>query len=175
MPLFSTTNNTLVSTCNIAAGAARTQQTRHAAHDQPNAVLLCLFPALPTHSFPPATLLQELQELSGRDMLHMTSQTLQKLLPVLNECTEWGQVGRWVGLHALSPCCACLPTQVSGVYQEHPVWLGCPHFFAALCVPLRLSWGCDYMFITRVGQNHIYTVYIRNFWQGNSQIYGHIR
>lgn len=35
---------------------------------------------------------QELQELSGRDMLHMTSQTLQKLLPVLNECTEWGQV-----------------------------------------------------------------------------------
>ena len=27
----------------------------------------------------------------------------------------------------------------------------------------------------RVGQNHIYTVYIRYFWQGNHQIYGHIR
>jgi len=27
----------------------------------------------------------------------------------------------------------------------------------------------------RVGQNHIYTVYIRYFWQGNNQIYGHIR
>jgi hypothetical protein len=29
--------------------------------------------------------------------------------------------------------------------------------------------------IYRVGQNHIYTVYIRFFWQGNHQIYGHIR
>ena len=28
---------------------------------------------------------------------------------------------------------------------------------------------------SRVGQNHIFTVYIRNFWQGNHQIYGHIR
>jgi len=27
----------------------------------------------------------------------------------------------------------------------------------------------------RVGQNHIYTVNIRYFWQGNHQIYGHIR
>mmetsp|Transcript_8122 Transcript_8122/g.21661 ORF Transcript_8122/g.21661 Transcript_8122/m.21661 type:complete len:927 (-) Transcript_8122:280-3060(-) len=36
--------------------------------------------------------LQELQELSGRDMLHLNSQTLYKLLPALNECTEWGQV-----------------------------------------------------------------------------------
>ena len=26
----------------------------------------------------------------------------------------------------------------------------------------------------RVGQNHIYTVYIRYFWQGNHRIYGHI-
>jgi len=29
--------------------------------------------------------------------------------------------------------------------------------------------------IRRVGQNHIYTVHIRYFWQGNHQIYGHIR
>jgi hypothetical protein len=27
----------------------------------------------------------------------------------------------------------------------------------------------------RVGQNHIYTVYIRYFWQGIHQRYGHIR
>ena len=30
-------------------------------------------------------------------------------------------------------------------------------------------------YIIRVGQNHIYTMYIRYFWQGNEQIYGHIR
>ena len=29
--------------------------------------------------------------------------------------------------------------------------------------------------ICRVSQNHIYTVYIRNFWQEHHQIYGHIR
>jgi len=29
--------------------------------------------------------------------------------------------------------------------------------------------------IYRVGQNHIYTVCIRCFWQGNHHIYGHIR
>ena len=29
--------------------------------------------------------------------------------------------------------------------------------------------------IGRVGQNHIYTVHMRCFWQGNHQIYGHIR
>jgi hypothetical protein len=27
----------------------------------------------------------------------------------------------------------------------------------------------------RVGQNHVYTVFIRYVWQGNHQIYGHIR
>jgi hypothetical protein len=27
----------------------------------------------------------------------------------------------------------------------------------------------------RVGQNHIYTVYIQYFWQENHEIYGHIR
>ena len=37
--------------------------------------------------------LQEIQEISGKDMLQMTSHTLFKLLAALNECTEWGQVG----------------------------------------------------------------------------------
>jgi hypothetical protein len=29
--------------------------------------------------------------------------------------------------------------------------------------------------VTRVGQNHIYMVYIQHFWQGHHQIYSHIR
>jgi len=29
--------------------------------------------------------------------------------------------------------------------------------------------------VVRVDQNHIYTMYIRYYWQGNHQIYGHIR
>jgi hypothetical protein len=29
--------------------------------------------------------------------------------------------------------------------------------------------------MSRVGQNHIYTVHVRCFWQGNHQIYGYIR
>jgi len=37
---------------------------------------------------------------------------------------------------------------------------------------LYLYPGCV---IIRVCQNHIYTVYIRIFWQRNYQIYGHIR
>jgi len=35
---------------------------------------------------------------------------------------------------------------------------------------LVITWDMN-----RVGQNHIYTVHIRYFWQGNHQIYGHIR
>ena len=34
--------------------------------------------------------------------------------------------------------------------------------------------GMDYD-KARVGQNHIYTMYIRYFWQGNHHTYGHIR
>jgi hypothetical protein len=29
--------------------------------------------------------------------------------------------------------------------------------------------------ICRAGQNHTYTVDIRHFWQGNRQIYGHVK
>lgn len=36
--------------------------------------------------------LSEIQEISGKPMLHITSQSLFKLLRALNECTEWGQV-----------------------------------------------------------------------------------
>jgi AP-1 complex subunit beta-1 len=36
--------------------------------------------------------LQEIQELSGKEVLQINSHTLFKLLAALNECTEWGQV-----------------------------------------------------------------------------------
>jgi AP-1 complex subunit beta-1 len=36
--------------------------------------------------------LAEIQEASGREVFHITSAVLQKLLAALNECTEWGQV-----------------------------------------------------------------------------------
>jgi hypothetical protein len=36
--------------------------------------------------------LQEIQEVSGKEVLQITSHTLFKLLAALNECTEWGQV-----------------------------------------------------------------------------------
>jgi hypothetical protein len=29
-------------------------------------------------------------------------------------------------------------------------------------------------YTSRVGQHHIYTVYVRHIWQGSHQIYGHI-
>ena len=38
-----------------------------------------------------------------------------------------------------------------------------------------LIWGLKSAPMYRDGQNHIYTVYIRNFWQGNHWIYGRIR
>ena len=38
--------------------------------------------------------------------------------------------------------------------------------------PTPTAFSCN---IFRVGQDHIYTVHIRYFWQGNHQIYGHIR
>ena len=36
--------------------------------------------------------LSEIQESSGRDVIQITGNLLQKLLAALNECTEWGQV-----------------------------------------------------------------------------------
>ena len=42
-------------------------------------------------------------------------------------------------------------------------------------VPSLLVQGLTPPRISRVGQNHIYTVYIRYFWLGNHQMYGHIR
>jgi vesicle coat complex subunit len=41
--------------------------------------------------------LAEIQEVSGKPVFQITSQSLFKLLRALNECTEWGQV-------SLVPC-----------------------------------------------------------------------
>lgn len=38
--------------------------------------------------------MQEIQEVSGKEVLQITPHTLFKLLAALNECTEWGQVRR---------------------------------------------------------------------------------
>jgi len=40
---------------------------------------------------------------------------------------------------------------------------------------LRILASYMYLIMLRVSQNHICKVYIRFFWQGNHQIYGHIR
>jgi len=40
---------------------------------------------------------------------------------------------------------------------------------------LRVAGSHPPTVVRRVGQNHIRTVYIRYFWQGNHRIYGHIR
>ena len=45
-----------------------------------------------------------------------------------------------------------------------------PHITVKLMISLP-----NIPFIHRVGQDHIYTVHIQYFWQGNCQIYNHIR
>ena len=46
---------------------------------------------------------------------------------------------------------------------------------ASLCPSKPRSVSTQRLFMCRVGQNHMYTVYIRYFWQENHQMYGHIR
>jgi len=51
-----------------------------------------------------------------------------------------------------------------------------PDEFLMLSVPgLPCIHGTYGVLISRVGQNHIYTVSVRYFWQGVCQIYGHKR
>ena len=58
-------------------------------------------------------------------------------------------------------------------------WVGqnrwyAPYMTVYLVIPVPKITVCT-PYICRVGQNHIYTVCIRYLWQGNHQIYGHIR
>lgn len=50
--------------------------------------------------------LSEIQELSGKPVLELTQATVAKLLRALNECTEWGQVGREGSGPAVVATCA---------------------------------------------------------------------
>ena len=71
----------------------------------------------------------------------------------------------------------------------HPHLMYTPNLGFTLGMRVAMKWGnsrCSYTCgvgygpslwckICRVGQGHIYTVYIWCFWQGNHQIYGHVR
>jgi vesicle coat complex subunit len=61
--------------------------------------------------------MQEIQEVSGKEVLQITPHTLFKLLAALNECTEWGQVGSvlWTVVHNVQPA--------AGIYVAAAVWL----------------------------------------------------
>jgi hypothetical protein len=49
------------------------------------------------------------------------------------------------------------------------------HFNLSRMIQLIEAAQVSQAHILRVGQNHIYTVYIQLFWQRNYQIYAHIR
>ena len=65
--------------------------------------------------------------------------------------------------------------QCAGMHKH-----SCIHTYVLLSYNMYTGLQCSgvcivsYMYMNRVGQNHKYTVYIRYFWQGNHQIYGHI-
>jgi hypothetical protein len=62
--------------------------------------------------------------------------------------------------------CVCCLFMVSKAHMAQLPQTYPPPFSSITQTPLHLS---------RVGHNHIYTVYIRCYWQGNHQMYGHIR
>jgi hypothetical protein len=66
--------------------------------------------------------------------------------------TRRGNTTQAVRAHAFMCSCECK--------DEMSLWCVCAMFW---------------LHIIRVGQNHIYTVYIQYFWQGNFNMYGHIR
>jgi len=74
------------------------------------------------------------------------------------EAEDLGALRRCVCVRARVCVCVCVCVRV------------CMCACTYVCACLRFS-----PIMIRVGQNHIYTVYIRYFWQGNHQIYGHIR
>ena len=59
------------------------------------------------------------------------------------------------------------------------MWAGKSPYIRSYTVYIHSS-GQPYLCVIslsncRVGQNHVYSVYIRYFWQGNYQTYGHIQ
>jgi hypothetical protein len=92
-------------------------------------------------------------------------------------------------MHPLSTRCSTQPQSLTPQLhfrptRQHSTW-HCictkPHCTPHHTAPLSTCCYTHYhdyshpSFISRAGQNHIYTVYIQYFWQGDHQIYGHIR
>jgi len=117
-------------------------------------------------------------------------------------CTVYVGLARTVFVHRIWPYIWWFPCQKYRVYTVYTckcmvlansteliVRVG-QNRICALYIPINL-WFWPTLFITHnlielglllalwhessVGQNHTYTVHIRYFWQGNHQIYGHIR
>jgi len=59
--------------------------------------------------------LNEIQEVSGKDVMMMTTSVLQKLLAALNECTEWGQVFILDSLASYTPAS---PQEAEGIIER---------------------------------------------------------
>ena len=57
------------------------------------------------------------------------------------------------------------------MYKPLNIGLHCVQNMGATVAMAKLDTNVSCI-INRVGQNHIHTVYIRYFWQGNHQIYG---
>jgi hypothetical protein len=95
---------------------------------------------------------------------------------VLWEVDFCGKTWHAIGKHAQAFSCVLVLPQTFGrrpcllAPQMHP-----PTVKHSMCMPLRACVLRALHFICRAGQNHIYTVCIRYFWQGNHQIHGHIR
>jgi len=70
----------------------------------------------------------------------------------------------------------CMSTCVRACACGYVCMCVCVYACKSVCVCVRMCMNvCACMYMCRVGQNHIYTVCIRYFWQGNHHIYGHIR
>lgn len=67
--------------------------------------------------------LQEIQEISGKEVLQITSHTLFKLLAALNECTEWGQVGKTV-----ASCNRRQLSSLSSLDQQQTYCISCQQY-----------------------------------------------
>jgi len=91
--------------------------------------------------------------------------------------------------HCRPKCLHYIHTQMHNNFflrrQESTLIVGCANYDQLLCTSNTLWALCVRLnqpaavhvkhLMSRVGQNHIYTVHIRYTWQGDHQIYGHIR
>ena len=77
--------------------------------------------------------LADIRETSTRNVFSLNTQSLQKLLRALNECTEWGQVGATGRILSCMPECAttCMQRLWLGLFNLGPMFPG-TNVFAAL-------------------------------------------